>query len=57
MAATIDLATAMGKNIASSQEARNARGKALFEQFKQSGTLTNPEVTETKPAERQKVAE
>jgi len=57
MAATIDLANAMGKNVASDQAARNARGKALFEQFKQSGTLTNPEVTEAKPAERQKVSE
>jgi len=58
MAATIDLATAMGKNVASDQAARNARGKALFEQFKQAGKLTNPEVaTEAKPAERQKVQE
>ncbi len=58
MTATIDLATAMGKNIASDQAARSARGRALFEQFKQTGTLTNPEVTtESKPAERQKVTE
>ncbi|MEI6032750.1 MAG: hypothetical protein WCS65_00540 [Verrucomicrobiae bacterium] len=58
MAATIDLANAMGKNVAADQSARNARGRALFEQFKQSGTLTNPEVAaESKPAERQKIAE
>lgn len=57
MAATIDLANAMGKNIASDQTARNTRGKAMFEQFKQSGTLTNPEVSEAKPVERQKVTE
>lgn len=63
MAATIDLATAMGKNVAESQSARNARGKALFAQFKATGSLTNPEVkqpdstAESKPVERQKVAE
>lgn len=58
MAATIDLAAAMGKNVAADQTARQARGKALFEQFKRSGSLTHEEVsTEAKPAERQKVAE
>ncbi len=58
MAATIDLATAMGKNVAADQSVRNARGRALFEQFKQTGTLTNAEVTtESKPVERQKVSE
>lgn len=62
MSATIDLAAAMGKNVASAQEARQARGKALFAQFKANGKLTNPEVaqpatTEAKPAERQKVSE
>lgn len=59
MGATIDLAAAMGKNVAADQSTRNARGKALFEQFKRSGTLTNAEVAtaETKPVERQKVSE
>ena len=57
MAATTDLAAAMGKNIANDQAARNARGKALFERFKTTGTITNTEVAaETKPVERQKVA-
>jgi len=58
MGATLDLAKAMGKNVSSDMNARNARGKALFEQFKQTGTLTHPEVvTEAKPAERQKITE
>ena len=61
--ATMDLAKKMGANIAQSQNERNARGRALFEQFKAKGTLTNPEVApaataaESKPAERQKISE
>lgn len=57
MAATIDLANAMGRNISSDQAARSARGRALFEQFKARGSITNPEVAEAKPVERQKVSE
>jgi len=61
--ATMDLAKKMGANIAQSQNERSARGRALFEQFKAKGTLTNPEVAsaataaESKPAERQKISE
>jgi hypothetical protein len=58
--ATIDLASKMGANVASSQEQRASRGKALFAQFKAKGTLTNSEATpepEAKPAERQKISE
>lgn len=63
--ATMDLAKKMGADIAQSQKEKNARGRALFEQFKAKGTLTNPEVepavpaptAETKPVERQKIAQ
>ncbi|MFA7344876.1 MAG: hypothetical protein WC003_11270 [Terrimicrobiaceae bacterium] len=61
--ATMDLAKKMGANIAQSQKERSARGRALFEQFKAKGTLTNPEVApatteaEPKPTERQKISE
>jgi hypothetical protein len=65
--ATMDLAKKMGSNIAQTQKERSARGRALFEQFKAKGTLTNTEVApaaatasavaEAKPAERQKIAE
>ena len=61
--ATTDLAARMGASVLQTQNARQARGKALFNQFKAKGTLTNTEAAasvatpESKPAERQKISE
>jgi len=63
MTATMDLAKAMGSDVQRQQEARKARGKLLFEQFKAKANQVNPEATVTTPAaaakapERQKIAE
>jgi predicted RNase H-like nuclease (RuvC/YqgF family) len=65
MTATMDLAKAMGSDVQRQQEARKARGKLLFEQFKAKANQVNAEAATTTPAataaakapERQKIAE
>jgi phage shock protein A len=62
MRATLDLAKEMGSGIARQQEARQARGKVLFEEYKKKMGLVQPALAAgapatTKPAERQKIAE
>jgi cob(I)alamin adenosyltransferase len=63
MTATMDLARAMGSDVQRQQEARKARGKLLFEQFKAKANQVNSEAAVTtppaasKPTERQKIAE
>ena len=65
MTATMDLAKAMGSDVQRQQEARKARGKLLFEQFKAKSNQVNAEAATTPPAavaaakapERQKIAE
>ena len=47
MTATMDLAKTMGATTLNTQAAKNARGRALFEQFKAKNNLTNPEVPQT----------
>lgn len=58
--ATMDLAKEMGANIKMQQEARKARGKALFAEYKAkaAATVQTPETapTQAAPAERQKIA-
>ena len=65
MTATMDLAKAMGSDVQRQQEARKARGKLLFDQFKAKANQVNAEAAVTTPAaaaavkapERQKIAE
>lgn len=58
MRATMDLAREMGSGIARQQEMRKARGKMLFDQYKQKMNLVAPESTpQVAPAERQKISE
>jgi phage shock protein A len=60
MRATLDLAKEMGSGISRQQEARKARGKLLFDQYKQKMGLVQPEVATTQNAPvpaRQKIAE
>jgi phage shock protein A len=59
MRATMDLAKEVGSGIARQQEMRKARGKMLFDQYKQKMGMVQPEATPTAaPApERQKIAE
>lgn len=64
MTATMDLAKAMGSDIARQQEARKIRGTMLLQQYKQKMGMVNTEATATpaaapaaKQAERQKIAE
>ena len=60
MRATMDLAREVGSGIARQQEMRKARGKMLFDQYKQKMTMVQPEAqaqTQPAPAERQKIAE
>lgn len=60
MRATMDLAKEVGSNIARQQEMRKARGKMLFDQYKQKMGMVQPEAQATPPAaapERQKIAE
>jgi hypothetical protein len=65
MTATMDLAKAMGSDVQRQQEARKARGKLLFDQFKAKANQVNAEAATMAPAaaaaakapERQKIAE
>ncbi len=60
MRATMDLAKEVGSNIARQQEMRKARGKMLFDQYKQKMGMVQPEAQAAPPAtapERQKIAE
>jgi hypothetical protein len=65
MTATMDLAKAMGSDIARQQEARKMRGNMLLQQYKQKMGMVNPEAAApaqtaapaAKPVERQKIAE
>lgn len=59
MRATMDLAREMGSGIAREQEMRKARGKMLFDQYKQKMGMVQPEAQPQAPApaERQKIAE
>jgi predicted RNase H-like nuclease (RuvC/YqgF family) len=63
--ATMDLAKALGSDIARQQEAKKIRGNMLLQQYKQKMGMVNAEAAATppaaatpaKPAERQKIAE
>jgi phage shock protein A len=61
MRATMDLAKEMGSGISRQQEMRKARGKMLFDQYKQKMGMVQPEVATPQPnqpvADRQKIAE
>lgn len=58
MRATMDLAREMGSGIAREQEMRKARGKMLFDQYKQKMGMVQPEAQpQAAPPERQKIAE
>jgi hypothetical protein len=61
MRATMDVAKEVGSGIARQQEARKARGKMLFDQYKQKMGMVQPEAakpaTEAPAPERQKIAE
>jgi phage shock protein A len=61
MRATMDLAKEVGSGIARQQEMRKARGKMLFDQYKQKMGMVQPEATpaatEAPAPERQKIAE
>jgi phosphopantetheine adenylyltransferase len=60
MRATMDLAREVGSGIARQQEMRKARGKMLFDQYKQNMTMVQSEAqaqSQPAPAERQKIAE
>jgi hypothetical protein len=60
MRATMDLTREVGSGIARQQEMRKARGKMLFDQYKQKMTMVQPEAqaqSQPAPAERQKIAE
>ena len=61
MRSTMDIAKEVGSGIARQQETRKARGKMLFDQYKQKMGMVQPEaakpVTEAPAPERQKIAE
>ena len=61
MRATMDIAKEVGSGIARQQEVRKARGKLLFDQYKQKMGMVQPEAaapaTTATPPERQKIAE
>lgn len=61
MRATMDMAREVGSNIARQQEMRKARGKMLFDQYKQKMGLVQPDAQapapNSAPPERQKIAE
>jgi hypothetical protein len=61
MRATMDLAREVGSGIDRQQEMRKARGKMLFDQYKQKmGMAVQPEAQarlEVAPAEREKIGE
>lgn len=61
MRATLDLAKEMGSGISRQQEMRKARGKMLFDQYKQKMGMVQPEAAGAQPAQpvadRQKIAE
>ena len=61
MRATMDIAKEVGSGIGRQQEMRKARGKLLFDQYKQKMGMVQPEAaapaTEVAPPERQKIAE
>ena len=61
MRATMDIAKEVGSGIARQQEMRKARGKMLFDQYKQKMGMVQPEAAKTAEAapapERQKIAE
>ena len=61
MRSTMDIAKEVGSGIARQQEMRKARGKMLFDQYKQKMGMVQPEaakpVTEAPAPERQKIAE
>jgi phage shock protein A len=60
MRATMDLAREVGSGIARQQEMRKARGKMLFDQYKQKMAMVQPEAQpqpQAPPPERQKIAE
>jgi hypothetical protein len=60
MRATMDLAREVGSGIARQQEMRKARGKMLFDQYKQKMGMVQPEAQaepQAAPAERQKIQE
>ncbi|MEI6566131.1 MAG: hypothetical protein WCR20_05630 [Verrucomicrobiota bacterium] len=62
MRATLDLAKEMGSGISRQQEARKARGSALFQEYKKKMGMVQPDAVGTAPpaaapAERQKIAE
>jgi phage shock protein A len=60
MRATMDLAKEVGSNIARQQEMRKARGKMLFDQYKQKMGMVQPDAQAAPAApapERQKIAE
>jgi hypothetical protein len=60
MRATMDLAREVGSGITRQQEVRKARGKVLFDQYKQKMGMVQPEAQrqpQTAPAERQKIQE
>jgi phage shock protein A len=61
MRATMDIAKEVGSGIARQQDMRKARGKLLFDQYKQKMGMVQPEAaapaTEAPAPERQKIAE
>jgi phage shock protein A len=61
MRATMDLAREVGSGIARQQEMRKARGKMLFDQYKQKMGMVQPDAqapqAQPAPPERQKIAE
>jgi phage shock protein A len=61
MRATMDMAREVGSGIARQQEMRKARGKMLFDQYKQKMGMVQPDAqapqTQAAPPERQKIAE
>ena len=61
MRSTMDIAKEVGSGIARQQEMRKARGKMLFDQYKQKMGMVQPEAAKTAEAapapERQKIAE
>ena len=60
MRATMDLAREVGSGIARQQEMRKARGKMLFDQYKQKMGMVQPDTQaqpQSAPPERQKIAE
>jgi hypothetical protein len=61
MRATMDIAKEVGSGIVRQQEMRKARGKMLFDQYKQKMGMVQPEAAapqaQTAPPERQKIAE